>query len=124
MYAPNLVHEIYDLYLAYGYRKMKYTTCTRRMADVDSVESVLTKYTLCIVGDIWSNVCTKFGTRSIRHVPGECLTYDEVDNLYRTYGQRTQRIVRVYHVYPMNHRNVCTKFGPRNLRPVPGVWLS
>ena len=43
MNAQNLVHEVYDLYLAYGLRTMKYTTCTGRMADVHSVLSMFTK---------------------------------------------------------------------------------
>ena len=116
----------------------KFTTCTWRMAivkwSIRRVQDVWLTYTaysqcspsipLCIVGDIWSYVCTKFGTRSIRPVPGVWLTYNEVYNLYRTYGWRTQSIVHVHHVKPIYHRNVCTKFGTRSLRPEPGVWLT
>ena len=91
----------------------KYTTCTWRMANVHSILSVYTKYTLCIIGDIWSNVCTKFGTPSIRPVQGVWLTYNEVYDLHRTNGWRTKCIVRVHQVYPMYHR--C---------PVQGVWLK
>ena len=55
------------------------------MTDVQSVQSVYTKYTLCIIVDIWSNVCTKFSTPSIRPVTGVWLTYNEVYDVYRTY---------------------------------------
>ena len=79
----------------------KYTTW--RMGDVDSV-SVYTKYTLCIIGDIWSYVWTKFSTPSIRPVPGVWLTYNEVYDLYRMYGWRIQRIRRVHQVCSMYHR--------------------
>ena len=98
------------------------------MADEYSVYAVYTKYALCIIVDIWSNVCTKFGTRSIRPVQDVWLTYNEVSDLYRTYGWRTQHIVRVHQVYLCIisdiRSNVCTKLGTRSIRPVPDVWLT
>ena len=45
-------NEAYDLHRTYGWR-------TKSLVRVHQVY-------LCIIGDIWSNVCTKFGTRSIR----------------------------------------------------------
>ena len=117
------VQDVWLTYTAYSPRSQ-----STPYASLESMHQIwysrYTKYILCIIGDIWSNVCTKFGTRSIRPVPGVWLTYNEVDNLYRTYGWLTQHIVRVHRVYSMYHRNVCTKFGARSLRPVPGLWLT
>ena len=66
MYAPNLVHEVYDLvYGVWPFFNEAYDLHRTYGWRTKSLVRVHQVY-LCIIGDIWSNVCTKFGTRSIR----------------------------------------------------------
>ena len=124
----------------------KFTTCTWRMANikwrirrVQDVWLTFTAYSpcsrsipLCIIGNVWSYVCTKFGTPSIRPVPGVWLTYKEVYDCIPIYHRwyigyswctRTIRFVRQPYVLYTSYASlyVCYTPGTGRILRVPNL---